>query len=520
MKSAVKNSAKGFARTEVLLPTAPVHSAPLQRWIIGTAVAAALLLGYAVAREIWLGVALVAGVISLGLIARLGPPDALLGAGLLIGYLLGNRGFAQIHPPGLPLLPGEFVLGVAGTFWLWRVAKTRQLPLRRDPLHAWIIIWLLLGGLRLLFDFRPYGMLALRDSAMVYYAAFFFLGQAWTAQAVGRRWLERALHFGFALVAPMFLLFLSFGDWFASHLVVGGIPLVFFKSDVTGGLMVAGAAWWLDRYRREGRLNQLAWVAINCAGVGLSNSRAAMVAMLVLGAILVWRGAWRQAQVLVAIAGLGLVTLSALPLLDRSSDTDSPSRHLGRALLSVVDWSQRFEYEGTGLGDKPDNNRFRLAWWSAVVDETWAGQPWVGLGFGHDLAAAFLARYDAVSPDDLFARSPHSIVLSTFGRLGLIGAVTLAGILVVMARQTARAGRLAREGHDAGFGAWGGVWAIFVSACFGVVLEGPMGAVVFWTLLGIASERLHQASQLAAAEIDANGPAFPAWQPPAGLRNP
>jgi hypothetical protein len=28
---------------------------------------------------------------------------------------------------------------------------------------------------------------------------------------------------------------------------------------------------------------------------------------------------------------------------------------------------------------------------------------------------------------------------------------------------------------------------MFVCACFGVVLEGPMGAVIFWTLLGMAS---------------------------------
>jgi hypothetical protein len=34
-------------------------------------------------------------------------------------------------------------------------------------------------------------------------------------------------------------------------------------------------------------------------------------------------------------------------------------------------------------------------------------------------------------------------------------------------------------------GLWACVWTILVSACFGVVLEGPMGAVVFWSLLGI-----------------------------------
>ena len=32
---------------------------------------------------------------------------------------------------------------------------------------------------------------------------------------------------------------------------------------------------------------------------------------------------------------------------------------------------------------------------------------------------------------------------------------------------------------------WLTAWAILTSSCFGVVLEGPMGAVLFWTAVGI-----------------------------------
>ena len=41
---------------------------------------------------------------------------------------------------------------------------------------------------------------------------------------------------------------------------------------------------------------------------------------------------------------------------------------------------------------------------------------------------------------------------------------------------------------------WCMVWGIFGSACFGVVLEGPMGAIVFWTLLGMANALTYQDS--------------------------
>jgi hypothetical protein len=34
---------------------------------------------------------------------------------------------------------------------------------------------------------------------------------------------------------------------------------------------------------------------------------------------------------------------------------------------------------------------------------------------------------------------------------------------------------------------WCAAWVLLICAAFGVVLEGPMGAVVFWTILGLAN---------------------------------
>ena len=52
--------------------------------------------------------------------------------------------------------------------------------------------------------------------------------------------------------------------------------------------------------------------------------------------------------------------------------------------------------------------------------------------------------------------------------------------------------------------AWCYVWAIFTSACFGVVLEGPMGAVVFWILLGAAAARGRRRTTAGAPPADAD----------------
>jgi CHASE3 domain sensor protein len=60
---------------------------------------------------------------------------------------------------------------------------------------------------------------------------------------------------------------------------------------------------------------------------------------------------------------------------------------------------------------------------------------------------------------------------------------------------------------------------ILVSACFGVVLEGPMGAVVFWTILGLASATsAAEQEQRAAAEAALDAPTAPD-SPPAPLPN-
>jgi O-antigen ligase len=111
--------------------------------------------------------------------------------------------------------------------------------------------------------------------------------------------------------------------------------------------------------------------------------------------------------------------------------------------------------------------------------------PVFGLGFGHDLARDFLMEYNP-EIEDFTARSPHSIVVSTIGRMGLAGLVAFlvfAGVLVVRTWRTFRSPDITRLQ----LGLWAAVWVILVSACFGVVLEGPMGAVVFWILLGMAN---------------------------------
>ena len=112
----------------------------------------------------------------------------------------------------------------------------------------------------------------------------------------------------------------------------------------------------------------------------------------------------------------------------------------------------------------------------------------LGLGFGADLAHGFLLEYYPTGDTDFTARSPHNIFMTTLGRMGLLGTVVLLSIYWTQGRITARVAREARTNparQDA-MTLQAAVWVVLVSACLGVVLEGPMGAIPFWILLGLA----------------------------------
>ena len=158
------------------------------------------------------------------------------------------------------------------------------------------------------------------------------------------------------------------------------------------------------------------------------------------------------------------------------------------AAMSIIDYEGTRVYAGTAASDKSDNNRFRVVWWRNVIKETMAQNPIIGLGFGYDLAKGFLNDYYPDKADDFTARSPHSILVSTFGRMGFLGLgvlLTLVIYLISGSRALARRVSNGQLGEEV-IRLQSMAWLIFISACFGVVLEGPMGAIPFWTILGLA----------------------------------
>ena len=100
---------------------------------------------------------------------------------LLAGYLMFDKAFAYIHLPGTPLYVGEIVLLTGGLGVLTATGDLRT-AIADAPVLAMLAAFFYWGFLRFLPGLRAYGILAVRDLALVYYCLFAFF----TAAALAR----------------------------------------------------------------------------------------------------------------------------------------------------------------------------------------------------------------------------------------------------------------------------------------------------------------------------------------------
>jgi hypothetical protein len=450
-----------------------------------------IVIGVDVANESY-GLAVFVGIVSFWIIVERmspAPPDAWILALILIGYIVGNRGFAQIQPTAnIPLLPAEATLLVAVPALVLRMTLKKTSAFRRDLLNWSILAWMVFGTIRLPVDVRRYGVTALRDFAMVYYGGFFFIAQAFGRNKAASKVLMWSLSVAFICLVPVVISIQISPDFLVDHLTLRGIPLIYQKSDLIATSLAAGFFWLWSRKDKSGNKFWLAPAGASLLLVGaMASPRAAMAGIAFTTLIWILTGRWRVFAAQVGlVASAAVVTLAILSFTGRDLKTSAPYSVYEHA-VSIFDPSGTGTYINNESGDPGGNNQFRLIWWRDVIDETLSTGPIFGLGFGADLSTRFLADYDLLSDENFAARSPHSMIVTVFGRMGALGLVLW---LAVSAGAFQMAWRLIRSGEPDGMGLASIVCLVWISAALGVVLEGPMGAVLFWSVLGLANSRL------------------------------
>ena len=407
---------------------------------------------------------------------------------LIFGYIVGNRGFAQITPLwNLPILPGECALFLTGVYLICYIFINKEIPFRLNALGILILIWVTFGSLRILFDIKSYGFIALRDFATVYYSLYFFAVQPLANDRRSWRFFNWALGLAIIVMIPIFPLFRQYPEFFVYNLIFDGVPIIYYKGDLAAAAYATGFFFFYFRHLKHRSFFYILIASICFLMVVYSTSRAVWVGFACGLIILLWARYYKVIIHLAVIPILALIPYSIIIINSEKAFNESRIYSIYEHALSLVDIYGTGNYQNSKSQNSGANNLYRLTWWENVLSETWSKGPLLGLGFGYDLAYNFMWDYYASNePSD--TRSPHSIVVTIIGRMGFFGFMLFALIIGEMLRNTHRVIWQTRRNGVAtdALCYWCMVWVLFATACFGVVLEGPMGAILFWTLLGCA----------------------------------
>jgi O-antigen ligase len=217
--------------------------------------------------------------------------------------------------------------------------------------------------------------------------------------------------------------------------------------------------------------------------VAAGDNRAPLVAIGFAGLLLLLARRWQYPALQGVVAATSLLAVVTLANVFSNAWAERKLDGVNDRLASLVDFSGTGRYTSEQSFNKGENNRFRLVWWQIVVKETWTTNPVFGLGFGTDIARSFVGEYFPDGGEDFLARSPHNVFVTAFGRMGLAGVAVWLIFCGILVQQTWRAVRHTEQPEN--WALWCSACVILVSASFGVVLESPMGAVLFWTLVGL-----------------------------------
>jgi hypothetical protein len=404
---------------------------------------------------------------------------------LLIGYALMGRGFAYL---GLhPVYPGEAILvfGVLALLLGGGLGETRRSPV------TWAVVAFAAWGAWCTWPYVDrYSIAALRDATLWAYGGYAIL----TAGALLATDSWRRVPSIYARALPWLLVLLPAGlaltDWFRGELPrVPGSPDVGIFHVKPGDLNVhlSGIAVFLllglhviARRERPRLPESILWAGWLVGFVlGATQNRGGMLAAATaFGIVLALKPTARWIKfALPAVLLIGLAAAADFSLRFEGRRETSVRQLLVNA-GSLMGLSEERRLEGTV--------EWRKQWWLDIVDYTVFGPyRWSGKGFGVNLADDDGYQVEA----DRSLRSPHSIHMTVLARMGLPGFalwVVLQGVFaasLLIAYFRARAGGLEEWAR---LNLWLlAFWAAFlVNASFDVFLEGPMGGIWFWSVMG------------------------------------
>lgn len=405
---------------------------------------------------------------------------------LLVIYAFLGRGGAYIGVP--PLFVSEICLAL-GIFSFVFSSPFRHI--QRIPVVWLLLTYIALGAVRTLPYVGQYGIVALRDAVIWGYAVFAVIVSGCLLRT---GWIEKAVR-SYGSIVPWFIAWVPVAYVLEKNAIVPKFPLSgqrlldYKPGDMlvhlagTAGFILAGlyAARRHHRNRRAWLQEWPLWLVwmLGFALTATRNRGGMLAAVLALLTVLVLKPTERWGRILL----IGVVLLSVSLMFNASLG------QMGGREVSFTQLKENIEsiYSDDTEGALSGTREWRLEWWSRIIDYTFNGPYfWTGRGFGMTL-------FTDISPggEDADLRSPHNYHMTVLARMGVPGFalwVTLNVIFVfTLLTRYFKARALGRE-----FWARLNVWllmywvAFVINASFDVYLEGPQGAIWFWSLFGMA----------------------------------
>jgi O-antigen ligase len=414
---------------------------------------------------------------------------------LLAGYFMFDKAFAYLHLPGTPLYVAEIVLTVG---FLGCLAATGYLRvvIKNEPILALLGAFFLWGFLRFLPGLRTYGILAVRDFALVYYCLFAFFMAAVLARSpqLLMRWIAQ-----FDRLIPWLLIWLPPATILGSITSISGLNVpfspisVFTHSAGSSALaaLLALGVMWLFPGQRSSR-SRVLWSLLALVTVVLAATQNRGGLLSVMAGALVGLAFYRDRMRLIARAGaviaVVLIVSSVLPLKVQLAGWQQRSFSVSQLFANVASIGGKQE-----AGNLNSTAAGREQLWTAVYDKQVSDGTLVyGSGFGVNLATAVGVYETTAAQQNNPLRSPHNSHLDVLARLGLVG-IALWIVLWVgwYWRLIAGCQRLLRHGllvrRRVAVLCLMMVTAVLVGSVFDPQLEGAQVAAILWTACGIGA---------------------------------